>query len=190
MFRHIHQGGIITLFNSASMNPLQLWSTSTAAGEHIIFKQDEEVDSIVLCIQSADLAHSFISCPKHKTETLGITLPFITMLIKNMDHLFGFEAEILDTHGKVRRFRSSNYESEARVEHKISCLPLRLDRGWNYLTLDLRDMATRIYGTGFKEVRRITVHASICVRLILFADRIVPEDELPKELRLYSKHTD
>ncbi|KAJ2313454.1 hypothetical protein IWW52_004563, partial [Coemansia sp. RSA 2704] len=134
-------------------------------------------------IESPDLANTFISCPQDSAESLGIVLPYLTMLVKNTDHLFSLEVEIVDTRGMVRQLRTSNYESAAHVEHEISCLPLRLDSGWNYLSLDLHNMAARMYGSGLREVRRITIHASACLRLVLFADRIVPEDELPNELR-------
>ncbi|KAJ2456271.1 hypothetical protein EV183_000198 [Coemansia sp. RSA 2336] len=185
MFRHAYQSGIITLFNSISSDPLQLWSSVSADGIRIA--TDDEVEDAVLCLQSADLAHTFISCPKSTSDTLGITLPCLTMLAKNIDHLFSFEVEYLDACKTVRRIRASSYQREPVVEHQISCLPLKLDQGWNYMTLDFSDMASRLYGTGFKQVQRISIHANAYLRLVMFADRIVAEDELPRELRLYAK---
>ncbi|KAI9475107.1 hypothetical protein LPJ78_004590 [Coemansia sp. RSA 989] len=185
MFGHAYQSGIITLFNSVGSDPLQLWSSVSANG--ISITTDDEVEDAVLCLQSTDLAQTFISCPKSTSDTLGITLPYLTILVKNTGHLFSLEVEYLDSCKTVRRIRTSNYQRETVVKHQISCLPLKLDQGWNYLTLDFSDMASRLYGTGFKQVQRITIHANVCLRLVMFADRIVAEDELPQELRLYAK---
>ncbi|KAJ2078627.1 hypothetical protein H4R24_004353, partial [Coemansia sp. RSA 988] len=185
MLRHVYQAGILTTFNSASSKPLQLWFTSAESNELVRLENDDEIDFPVLCLQSAELADTFISIPRQMTKTLGVKLPFMVMIVKNTDQLFSFEVEIVDDREQVRRLRAANYEANPRIDHDISCLPLRLDCGWNYLTLDIERMTSRIYGTAFKEVRRITVHASACLRLIFFADRIIPEDQLPTELRLY-----
>ncbi|KAJ2159389.1 hypothetical protein GGF46_003053 [Coemansia sp. RSA 552] len=186
MLRHVYQSGILTIFNSAGSHPLELWRTSTGANGRVDLVQDRQLGETVLCLESADLAHTFITCPQQTTNTLGIKLPYLVLMVQNTDHLFSMEAEVADDHGTVRRLRAGNYEAEVHVEQDIGRLPLQLDPGWNYLALDLGQLTTRVFGTAFKEARRVTVHASTQVRLIYFADRIVPEEELPSELRLYA----
>ncbi|KAJ2616189.1 hypothetical protein H4S08_000894 [Coemansia sp. RSA 1365] len=187
MLRHVYQAGILTIFNSASSKPLQLWCISAKSKGLVELEDDDETDCPVLRLESAELASTFISLPRQTTQTLGVKLPYMVMIVKNTDHFFSFEVEIVDNQEQVRRIRTANYEADSRIDYDVSCLPLRLDCGWNYLTLDLGRMTSRIYGTVFKEVCRVTVHASACLRLIFFADRIVPENQLPVELRLYGK---
>ncbi|KAJ2709798.1 hypothetical protein H4R19_004065 [Coemansia spiralis] len=188
MLRHIYHSGIVTVLNSASSQPLQLWATARGEGGHVAVEEDDdEVDGPVLCLRSADLQHTFVCIPRSAGETLGIKLPFLVMVVKNTGHLFGFEAEVADSCGAVRRLRPANYEAEAHIGNDVARLPLRLDDGWNYLTFDLARITAQAYGTQFREARRVTIHASACLRLVLFADRVVPEEELPRELRLHRK---
>ncbi|KAJ1726883.1 Cilia- and flagella-associated protein 20 [Coemansia biformis] len=188
MLRHVYQSGIVTVFNSASSQALQLWRVARGASGYVALEEEEEeIGGPVLCLRSANLAETFIMCPADAAETLGVKLPFLAMSIKNTGHLLSIEVEILDDRGAIRRLRAANYESEAHIDSSIARMPLRLDDGWNYMTLDLRQMTAMAYGTSLCEVRRVVIHASACVRLVFFADRVVPEDELPRELRLYRK---
>ncbi|KAJ1935693.1 hypothetical protein GGF37_005900 [Kickxella alabastrina] len=191
MFRNVYQSGILTVFNSASTQPLQLWSSTVAKNYESssieIRDDDSDITGPVLLLQSADLQSTFISCPRRESDTLGLKLPFMSISLKNIDHLFSFEIETADNRGIVRRFRVGNYETKAHIGHDISRLPLRLEQGWNYLTFDINDMTARIYGTKHMETRRVTFNSSVCLRLVLFADRIVSEDQLPAELKLYGR---
>lgn len=78
----------------------------------------------------------FITCPANENETLGIKLPFLVMIIKNvLAHLsqlkkyFTFEVQVLDDKNVRRRFRASNYQSTTRVKPFICTMPMRLDEG-------------------------------------------------------------
>ncbi|KAJ2635754.1 hypothetical protein GGF40_003413 [Coemansia sp. RSA 1286] len=191
MLRNVYQSGILTLFNSAGTHPLQLWSTSMASDSDDclinIAADDDQVECLVLTIKGTDIRSVFISCPSQMSETLGIRLPFVCMILKNIELPLSFEIETIDDHGVIRRFRASNYETRARVHHEISVIPLQLDKGWNHLTFDLEDMTRRIYGRKHCETRRITFHANACLRLVLFSDRIVPEEHLSDGLRLVGR---
>lgn len=59
----------------------------------------------------------FITAPAEKKKTLGIKLPFLVMIIKNvaffliqLKKYFSFEVEVLDDKDIKRRFRASNYQ--------------------------------------------------------------------------------
>ncbi|KAJ2394611.1 hypothetical protein GGI05_001963 [Coemansia sp. RSA 2603] len=198
MLRGVYHSGTVTVFNSTGTNPLQLWSTAVSAADFdnssISISKDEtdensseiQIDGNVLTIKSSHLRDTFITCPKGLNETLGIKLPFVTIQLKNLNHLFSFEIETLDDHKLTRRFRASNYQTETQLDHDIATFPLRLEQGWNYLTFDLEDMTRRLYGRKHCETLRITIHATIGLRLVMFSDRIVPEEQLPSELRMYS----
>merc|ERR1719289_628052 len=59
---------------------------------------------------------AFITCPANPTKTLGIKLPFLVMIIKNLKKYFTFEVQVLDDKNVRRRFRASNYQSTTRVK--------------------------------------------------------------------------
>ena len=56
------------------------------------------------------MATTFVSAPCDPKGTLGIKLPFLVMIIKNMKKYFSFEVEVLDDKNVRRRFRASNYQ--------------------------------------------------------------------------------
>ncbi|KAJ2303212.1 hypothetical protein IWW55_003034, partial [Coemansia sp. RSA 2706] len=51
MLRHVYQAGILTVFNSASSQPLQLWNCSDSATQHIEFTTDDEIVGTVMRIE-------------------------------------------------------------------------------------------------------------------------------------------
>jgi hypothetical protein len=53
---------------------------------------------------------NFITCPADPQKTLGIKLPFLVMIIKNLKKYFTFEVQVLDDKNVRRRFRASNYQ--------------------------------------------------------------------------------
>jgi hypothetical protein len=59
---------------------------------------------------STNVSTTFITCPGDVTKTLGIKLPFLVMLIKNVKKYFSFEVQVLDDKNVRRRFRASNYQ--------------------------------------------------------------------------------
>ncbi|KAJ2746523.1 hypothetical protein GGI20_001298 [Coemansia sp. BCRC 34301] len=189
MLRGVYQSGILTVLNSASSNPLQLWAVAQPAsveGARIAVERDGDIGEDVVVLESTDLATTFITCPGAASEKLGMKLPYMFMLVKNMDRLFSFEVEALDDRGTVRRLRASNYEAGAMIKNGIGIVPLRLDENsWNYLTFDIALLLEGLFAAGYQETARVTFHASAKLRLVGFADRIVPEDQLPAELRLY-----
>ena len=51
---------------------------------HIKRLTDQDIQSSVLEIMGTNVTTSFIRCPINKSETLGIKLPFLVMIIKNV----------------------------------------------------------------------------------------------------------
>lgn len=84
---------------------------------HIKRITDGDVQSSVLEIASANVATTFIKCPADPDKTLGIKLPFLVMIIKNLNKYFSFEVQVLDDKNVRRRFRASNYQVSLRVSH-------------------------------------------------------------------------
>lgn len=131
------------------------------------------------------MSTSYITCPADKKQTLGIKLPFLVMIIKNMRKYFTFEVTVLDDKGVRRRFRASNYQSTTRVKPFICTMPMRLDDGWNQIQFNLSDFMRRAYGTNYIETLRVQIHANCRIRRIYFSDRLYSEDELPPEFKLF-----
>ncbi|KAG0372984.1 hypothetical protein BGX24_012319 [Mortierella sp. AD032] len=210
MFKNTFQSGFLSIFYSLGSDPLQLWakrvgpppSTSkpqSASNDaespdtppaspqepHVDFLIDDTLNSQVLEILSTHLPTTFITTPSLATRTLGIKLPFLIFLVKNLGKYWSFEVTVLDDRGEKRRFRASNFQTTTRVKPYITTMPLRLDPGWNQIQLNLADYVKRAYGTAYVETQRITIHANCRIRRIYFSDRLVPENELPAEFKLY-----
>lgn len=132
-----------------------------------------------------NVSTTFIQCPADPKKQLGIKLPFLVMIIKNLRKYFTFEVMVLDDKNVRRRFRASNYQSTTRVKPFICTMPMRLDEGWNQIQFNLSDFTRRAYGTNYIETLRVQIHANCRIRRIYFSDRLYSEEELPPEFKLF-----
>ncbi|KAF9356673.1 Cilia- and flagella-associated protein 20 [Mortierella sp. AD094] len=173
--------------SSASITPAsnEANTPSTPLEPHVEFLIDDTLNSKVLELLSTNLPSTFITTPSLPTRTLGIKLPYLVFLVKNLGKYWSFEVTILDDRGEKRRFRASNFQTSTRVKPYITTMPLRMDPGWNQIQLNLADYTKRAYGTTYIETQRITVHANCRIRRIYFSDRLVQESDLPAEFKLY-----
>jgi hypothetical protein len=168
----------------AGSKPLQIWEKEVRNG-HIKRITDNDIQSSVLEIMSTNISTTFVSCPADSSKTLGIKLPFLVMIIKNLKKYFTFEVQVLDDKNVRRRFRASNYQSTTRVKPFICTMPMRLDEGWNQIQFNLSDFTRRAYGTNYIETLRVQIHANCRIRRIYFSDRLYSEEELPPEFKLF-----
>ncbi|VDM17735.1 unnamed protein product [Hydatigera taeniaeformis] len=172
MFKNSFQSGFLSILYSIGSKPLQIWD-----------KNDYGQRYTVPCF--GDYGTTYISCPTAPSKTLGIKLPFLVMIVKNLKRYFTFEVQILDDKNIRRRFRASNYQSTTRVKPFICTMPMRLDEGWNQIQFNLSDFTRRAYGTNYLETLRVQIHANCRIRRVYFCDRLYSEDELPAEFKLY-----
>ena len=84
---------------------------------HIKRISDQDIQSTVLEVGSTNITTTFITCPADPKATLGIKLPFLVMIVKNMKKFFSFEVQVLDDKGVRRRFRASNYQVMLAAHH-------------------------------------------------------------------------
>jgi len=96
------------------------------------------------------------------------------------------EITILDDKGVKRRLRSSNYQDAPKVKPYICVMPLKLEDGWNQVSMNLAELTMKAYGSNYAETLRVQVHANVRVRRIYFSERIFPEEELPPEFKLFA----
>jgi hypothetical protein len=71
---------------------------------------DEHINSSVLEISGSNVSTTYISAPANPKQTLGIKLPYLVIIIKNLKKYFSFEVQVLDDRNIRRRFRASNYQ--------------------------------------------------------------------------------
>ncbi|CAG0914719.1 unnamed protein product [Notodromas monacha] len=184
MFKNTFQSGFLSILYSIGSKPLQIWDKKVRNG-HIKRITDNDIQSLVLEIIGTNVSTTFITCPADPRKTLGIKLPFLVMIVKNLKKYFTFEVQILDDKNVRRRFRASNYQSTTRVKPFICTIPMRMDEGWNQIQFNLADFTKRAYGTNYVETLRVQIHANCRIRRVYFSDRLYSEDELPAEFKLY-----
>ncbi len=82
---------------------------------HIKRITDPDIQSSVLEVCGSNVSTTYITCPADPKKTLGIKLPFLVMILKNLKKYFTFEVTVLDDKNVHRRFRASNYQVSARA---------------------------------------------------------------------------
>lgn len=86
------------------------WTFSIVVNGHVKRPQDEDIQSNVLEIIGSNIQSTYITCPADPAATLGIKLPFLVMIVKNLKKYFTFEIQVLDDKNVRRRFRASNFQ--------------------------------------------------------------------------------
>jgi len=142
MFKNTFQSGFLSILYSIGSKPLQIWDKKVRNG-HIKRITDPDIQSFVLEIVGTNVSTTYITCPADPRKTLGIKLPYLVMIVKNMKKYFTFEVQVLDDKNVRRRFRASNYQSTTRVKPFICTMPMRLDDGWNQIQFNLADFTRR-----------------------------------------------
>lgn len=135
---------------------------------HIKRITDPCIRSVTLEIIGNNVSTTYISCPVCPYTSLGIRLPFLVLVVKNLKRYFTFEVEVLDDKNFRRRFRSSNFQSCTRIRPFNCTMPLRLDDGWNQVQVNLCDFTRRAYGTSYVETTRVQVHANCRLRRVRY----------------------
>eukprot|EP01130_Rhizamoeba_saxonica_P002137 TRINITY_DN1194_c0_g1_i2.p1 TRINITY_DN1194_c0_g1~~TRINITY_DN1194_c0_g1_i2.p1 ORF type:complete len:152 (+),score=15.66 TRINITY_DN1194_c0_g1_i2:151-606(+) len=147
---------------------------------------DDLLQATVLQLADNNITDSYMISPPAPGVTLGITLPVLVLLVKNVDRFFSFEVQVQDDQNFTRRFRASNYQSVTRAEPHICTMPLLLDKGWNFIQIDLEEYTNRVYRTRYAKTLQIQVHANTRIRRIFFAESVTTYEQLLPDLKLYS----
>jgi len=184
MFRNTYQAGFLSVFYAIGNKPLSIWCTKVLNG-HIKRITDPCIRSVTLEIIGNNVSTTYINCPVCPYTSLGIRLPFLVLVVKNLKRYFTFEVEVLDDKNFRRRFRSSNFQSCTRIRPFNCTMPLRLDDGWNQVQVNLCDFTRRAYGTSYVETTRIQIHANCRLRRVYFCERLYGDDELPADFKVF-----
>ncbi|KYN30039.1 hypothetical protein ALC57_00482 [Trachymyrmex cornetzi] len=178
MFRNTYQGGFLSILYSCGSSPLELWDMHVKNG-YIRRITDEEIKSLALEIAGTNVATTYIYCPAYPKKELGIKLPFLIIIIKNMKKYFTFEITILDDKNMHRRFRVSNFQSMTRIRPFSTSMPIGLSGGWNQIQFNLSDFTQRAYEDEMPEEFKLflPMHRKKCGR----------EEDVPKKPSLILK---
>ncbi|OAD53324.1 hypothetical protein WN48_10457 [Eufriesea mexicana] len=122
---------------------MQMFAIDSVKNGYIRRVTDDEVKSLALEIAGTNVTTTYIFCPRGPKKALGIKLPFLIMIIKNMKKYFTFEITILDDKDMHRRFRMSNFQSTTRVRPFCTSMPIGLSGGWNQIQFNLADFTRR-----------------------------------------------
>ena len=106
MFKNTFQSGFLSILYSIGSKPLQIWDKKVRNG-HIKRITDPDIQSFVLEIVGTNVSTTYITCPADPRKTLGIKLPYLVMIVKNMKKYFTFEVQVillLCSHGIISLF--------------------------------------------------------------------------------------
>ena len=92
------QSGFLSILYSIGSKPLQIWDKKVRNG-HIKRITDNDIQSLVLEIEGTNVSTTYICAPADPKKTLGIKLPFLVMIIKNLKKYFTFEVQVSFTSG-------------------------------------------------------------------------------------------
>lgn len=97
MFKNQYQSGFLSILYSIGYinfvylfnrsKPLQIWSSQVQNG-HIKRITDQDIKSSVIEIVGTNVSTNYVTCPADPAKTLGIKLPFLVMIIKNVKFEF------------------------------------------------------------------------------------------------------
>merc|ERR1711946_118295 len=93
MFKNTFQSGFLSILYSIGSKPLQIWDKKVRNG-HIKRITDNDIQSLVLEIEGTNVSTTYICAPADPKKTLGIKLPFLVMIIKNLKKYFTFEVQV------------------------------------------------------------------------------------------------
>ncbi|XP_054825939.1 cilia- and flagella-associated protein 20-like [Eublepharis macularius] len=184
IFKKTFQSGFLSILYSIGSKLLQIWDKKVR-NDHIKKITDNDIQSLLLEIEGTNVSTTYITCPADPKKMLGIKLPFLVMIIKNLKKYFTFEVQVLDDKNIRWWFHASNYQSTTRDKPFICTMPMCLDDGWNQIQFNLSDFTRRAYSTNYIENLRVQIHANCRICRIYFSDWLYSEDELPAEFKLY-----
>lgn len=121
MFKNTFQSGFLSILYSIGSKPLQIWDKKVRNG-HIKRITDNDIQSLVLEIVGTNVSTTYITCPADPKKTLGIKLPFLVMIIKNLKKYYTFEVQVIFILNlRIRRpFTASTKTLIIRVKHNFN----------------------------------------------------------------------
>lgn len=184
LFRGAFQNGFLSIFYSVGSKPLELWDKQLRTG-YLKRVVDYEIRSQTIEMMSNNVNTTFMTTPPGAYQSLGIRLPVLVLVVKNLNRYFLFEVQIMDDTNTRRRFKVCNYTPSVKIR-PFSCeVPLKMEEKWNQVTVNLQEMTRKSFGTGYVETIRVQVHANCRLRRIYFCEKNFGEEDVPADFRTF-----
>ena len=158
-----------------------------------------------------NVSTNFITCPADANKTLGIKLPFLVMIIKNVSicscfspasiiveevlHIRGASAGRQEREEKIQSLQlPKHHQSEALHLHDAHEVGRRVEPDPVQLVwLHKESLRNQLHWNASVSCwcfdncyrNRVQIHANCRIRRIYFSDRLYTEDELPPEFKLF-----
>ncbi|UYV81206.1 CFAP20 [Cordylochernes scorpioides] len=184
MYRNKFQSGFLPIYHSVGWKTMENWRIVAQNG-HVKRLVDEDIKSYVCEIRGCNAVTTYMSCPDTQNKSLGITLPHLTIILKNLESPFYFEVEVRDEDGTKHRLKACSFNTKSNSGQFNCTMPLQLQNGWNRVHLDLQDFLNKGFSKIYRETLRVTLHASCRVRCVYFTDRQYTEDQTPEIYKLF-----
>jgi hypothetical protein len=114
-----------------------------------------------------------------------IELPYLVLQLKDLGKFVSFEVTVVDDSRRIRHLNFSNRVSATKIAADTCTMPLLLDENhWNYVCIDLADMAATAFGANFKYCKEVTVTSNCILGRLFFQDKQYEDAELPAFLRV------
>lgn len=171
---------------SVGPRPLNDWDQNVENG-YIKRLTDPDIKSQVLEICSANAENTYITMPRESGESLHVTLPVFSFVLKYLEKFFFVDITVIDDTKTKRTFKISNAITRAHIKTNSAKIPMKLINGWNNVSINLADFVKRAYGTTYVETERVKIYANCRIRRAFFANKELNEDEIPSQYRLVPK---
>lgn len=176
---------IIPILLSFYQKNLPKWRWTKFWGGQIKNIIDNNLNSVVKEISGLWTSSVCISCPADPHESLDIDLPFLLIVMKNMNKGFAFEVHVLDDKGVTREFYVTTNRSMVYWSLQRCYIPLRLDDSWNKITFDLAYHTKLFFSSKYVKTKRVKIYAICRLRQIYFTDRIYTNQEYPDGYKVH-----
>jgi len=185
------QTGVINLLHCSQDKVLDQWEKQVRRG-YVKKVQDVQLSATVIEIIGQNPHTVFITTPIGLYQTLGIRLPVMVLVVKNLRKQFTFDILVLDDRSVRRRYKFSNRQTTTRIKPTCSYIPLRMEDGWNMMQINLQDVVYKTFGTNFKECIRVQINANCRIRRLGFSESAAvqgEQDPLPADLKAFVADT-
>mmetsp|Transcript_75 Transcript_75/g.121 ORF Transcript_75/g.121 Transcript_75/m.121 type:complete len:187 (-) Transcript_75:156-716(-) len=173
----------VTVLLSALDDTLQSWHRNVRNG-HVKLLKDDEVQSTTIEVKAENVSTCYLMSPASHGQNLNIKHPFLCLVVKNLEEDFLFDVHVLDDTNSKRRFRASTLQCVTKVQPFICTMPLKLDKGWNLISLNLREYTRHAFRHEYKELLGIQIHANCRIRSVYVTSRQLQSEELPAEVQI------
>ena len=144
--------------------------------------KDEDLNSATIEITGSNCQNNYFFIPKMATSILSANQNFkhLILFLKPVSKYFSFEFSILDQHNSVKIIRMSSQVNIPKINGDTYVTPLKMEIGWNKISLDLSELCKKCFKCNFKQMARFQINANFRIRRIFLAEENYNDEKLAK----------